>query len=121
MCIGKANYESYFQEDGSFSFGSPNINKRTGKINIKPLKGLGRLSFQFGKYKVKVEEWTFDSGCPGSLDMYPSGGDEKDYGYEFAPTSAQNIDEIDALDTKLKWFRFNANERIQLLVSDLPK
>jgi hypothetical protein len=46
---------------------------------------------------------------------------EKDEGYEFAPTSAQNVAEIDASDKRLRWFRFNPDARIVVPVSDLPK
>ncbi len=119
--IGQANYESYFQDDGSLSFISSNVRKRTGKINLKPLKGVGRLSFQFGSDKIKIGKWSFFTGSPGAIDMYPSWGDEKDYGYEFAPTSADSVEEIDVSDKRLKWFRFNADERVELTASELPK
>ncbi len=121
LCAGRANYESYLQNDGSGSFRSPGIRKRIGDINVKSLKGIGRLAFQLGNDKVKIGSWTFASGCPGSLDMWPYRGEQKDYGYEFAPTSAQSVDEIDAFDPRLKWFRFDPNSRVRLSVSELPK
>src|SRR5205807_3245695 len=79
---GKASYESYFQSDGSGLFRSPNIQKQTGFIDLKPLKGIGRASFQFGKDKVQVGKWAFRSGYPGRINMWPYRGSEKDYGYE---------------------------------------
>jgi hypothetical protein len=118
---GKATYESYFQSDGSGSFRSPNVRKQTGEINLKPLKGVGRLSFQLGNDKVKVGEWSFSSDYPPLLFMWPYGRSEKDYGYEFAPTSAQSVGEIDASDKRLKWFRYTADAKVVLPVSDLPK
>lgn len=118
---GRASYESYFQSDGSGSFRSPNIRKQTGEINLKSLKGIGRLAFQVGNDKIKVGEWTFGTGYPGRLDMWPYRGSQKDYGYEFAPTSAQSVEELDAADKRLKWFRYDANTSVTLLVSELPK
>ncbi|HEV7746310.1 MAG TPA: hypothetical protein VGO56_15030 [Pyrinomonadaceae bacterium] len=118
---GKARYESYFQGDGSGSFRSPNVRKKTGKINVKPLRGFHPLAFQTGKTKVKVGEWSFESDAPGSLYMWPYGHSEKDYGYEFAPTSSQSVDEINASDKRLNWFRYSADTKVVLRVSELPK
>jgi hypothetical protein len=46
---------------------------------------------------------------------------EKDEGFEFAPTSAQTVAEIDANDKRLRWFRYDPDTRIEVPVSDLPK
>jgi hypothetical protein len=119
--IGKASYESYFQSDGSSLFSSSSVRKQTGEINVKPLKGFHPFAFQSGKTKVKVGDWSFESDAPGSLYMWPYGRSEKDYGYEFAPTSAQSVSEIDASDKRLKWFRYTADAKVVLPVSDLPK
>jgi hypothetical protein len=118
---GKATYESYFQGDSSGSFHSSNVQKETGFIHLKPLEGIGRASFQFGKDKVKVGKWAFRSSRPGGIDMWPYRGSEKDYGYEFAPTSARDVAEIDASDKRLRWFRFDKDSRVMLPVADLPK
>ncbi len=118
---GKASYESYFQADGSGSFRSANVRKQIGVIELKPLKGIGRASFQFGKDKVQVGKWAFRSGYPGRIDMWPYRGSEKDYGYEFAPTSARDVGEVDASDKRLRWFRFDKGSRVTIRVADLPK
>jgi hypothetical protein len=118
---GKASYESYFQSDGSGSFRSRHVRKKTGEIDVKPLKGFHPLAFQTGRTKVKVGDWSFESDAPGSLYMWPYGRSEKDYGYEFAPTSSQSVDEIDASDKRLRWFRYSADTKVVLRVSELPK
>jgi hypothetical protein len=105
----------------SGSFRSPNVRKQTAEINLKPLKGIGRLAFQIGNDNVKVGDWSFGTGYPGRLDMWPYRGSQKDYGYEFAPTSAQSIDEIDASNKDLKWFRYTTDAKVVLPVSELPK
>jgi hypothetical protein len=119
--VGKATYESYLQSDGSGSFRSPGVLKRTGEINLKPLKGFHPFAFQLGNYKIKVGEWSFSSSDPRSLDMGPFWKKEKDFGYEFASTSAQSIDEIDASDKRLRWFRYDTETKVVLPVADLPK
>jgi len=118
---GKATYESYFQSDGSGSFRSPNVRKQTGEINLKPLKGVGRLSFQSGQDKLRLGHWSFGTAYPGVMNMWPYRGSQKDYGYEFAPTSAREVGEIDVSDKRLRWFRFDRNTRVTIPVSDLPK
>ena len=118
---GRATYESYFKGDGSTSFRSQSVHKQTGSIDLKPLKGIGRAAFQFGKDKVRVGDWAFRSDSPGSIDMWPYRGAQKDYGYEFAPTSARDVTEIDLSDKRLRWFRFEKDSRVTLRVIDLPK
>jgi hypothetical protein len=118
---GRATYDSYFQSDGSGSFRSPNFRKQTGETNLKPLKGVGRLSFQSGQDKLQIGDWSFATAYPGRVNMWPYRGSQKDYGYEFAPTSAREVGEIDVSDKRLRWFRFDPNARVTLPVSDLPK
>jgi len=120
---GKASYESYFQGDGSGSFHSPNVRKQTGDNDLKPLKGIGRLSFQVGKDRIRIGEWSFLSSSPGAVSMWPYRGSQKDYGFEFAPTSATDISEIDVTDKRLHWFRYDLNLKtsIHLSLCELPK
>ena len=121
VATGKARYESYFQADGSDSFRSSNVRKRTGNNELRPLKGIGELSFQTGNDKVHVGHWLFLSSSPGAVSMWPYRGSHKDYGYEFAPTSARDVAEIDAFDKRLHWYRFDDNSRIEVPIADLPK
>jgi hypothetical protein len=44
--------------------------------------------------------------------MWPYRGSQKDYGYEFAPTSAQSVGEIDASDNKTVYF-YNGSSNVQ--------
>jgi hypothetical protein len=53
--------------------------------------------------------------------MWTYYGAQKDYGFEFAATSARQIDEIDAFDKRLRWFRYDENTSTRLSLSDLPK
>ena len=118
--VGKASYDSYFQGDGSGSLAASNVIKQSGEINVERLKGVGRVSFQFGKTKVRIGKWSFACNYPGRLDMWPYYRDQRDYGYEFAPTSARDVNEIDSADARLRWFKFDPNTRVDVPVSDLP-
>ena len=118
---GKATYESYFQADNIRSFLDKSVVKKSGVIDLGPLMGIGRLAFQLGPDSVEIGPWSFGSSAPGSFDMWPYRGDSKDYGYEFAPTSAQSVAEINASDSRLRWFRFDSESSVILPVSELPK
>ena len=118
---GKSTYESYFQGDGSGSLAKSNVVKRTGEIDIRPLRGWGHpFGWQPGQDKLWVGKWWFGCLTPSLVNMSPHFS-QKDEGYEFAPTSAQSIGEIDVSDKRLRWFRFTTESRAVVPVADLPK
>src|SRR5258708_8059959 len=121
-CIGRAGYDSYFQADGSGSFKATNVRKRTGRINLKEDWGMGKLSLSFHYAKVRIGSWAFNAYCPNGIYEWPSGAmSQKDYGFEFAGTSAREVEEIDTSDKRLRWFRYDPNNKVILPISDLPK
>ena len=117
---GKSAYESYFQSDGTGSFLTPNVVKRSGEIDIKPMRGVHTLAWQPGQNRLLVGKWWFGCRSPSLINMSIHFS-EKDEGYEFAPTSAQSLAEIDLTDKRLRWFHYDPNARISLPVADLPK
>jgi hypothetical protein len=117
---GTSNYESYFQGDGSASFLSANVIKHSGEINIKPMKGVHALAWQPGQNKLWVGKWWFGCLSPSLINM-SSHFTEKDNGFEFAPTSAREIGEVDASNMQLRWFRYEPDGRTIVPVLDLPK
>ena len=119
--MGKATYESFFQGDGSGSFQSSTVVRQSGEVSTKPLTGIGRMSFGGGKRKIRVGKWSFAYHFPAWVSMYPYGEVERDYGFEFAPTSAREVAEIDASDKRLKWFRYDSNTSTTLQLTDLAK
>jgi len=118
---GRSTYESYFQGNGSGSFMNGDIVHQTGDLNLKPVKGIGRLAFQTGQDRARIGKWSFRFDTPSLMAMWPYRGDQHDYGYEFAPTSACDISEVDVHDKRLRWFRFDPNAAVTLSLADLPK
>jgi hypothetical protein len=119
---GKSSYESYLPTDGVNSFSTATTIRRTGPLDIRPAKGPGRnlWIYQPGPNKARVGNWTFYFVRPGLIWM-PSSHSSSDKNYEFAPTSACDISEIDAHDNRLRWFRSDPNANITLPLTDLPK
>jgi hypothetical protein len=123
--LGKSNWESFFQADGSDSLLAKNVVRRTGELNVLPLKGPGRLiySYEPGVVEARVGKWKLSFGAPSIMTMSDTSfwTGVGDHGFEFAPTSACNLSEIDFKATGLRWFRFDRNANITLPLSELPK
>jgi hypothetical protein len=123
--VGKSIYESFFQPDSSRPLVAENVVKRTGELNVQRLKGPGRgiYVYQPGNVTALIGGWRFGFGSPSMMTMSDTSfwTGVGDHGYEFAPTSACDISEVDAHDKRLHWFRFDRNASITLPLSDLPK
>ena len=123
--LGKSVYESYFQSDGTMSLSGPKAERQTADLNVQPSRGPGRGVYVYkpGGYKAKVGKWSFGFDGPMKMEMSDTSfwTGVGDHGYEFAPTSACNVSEIDALDKRLKWFRFDRNAHVTLPLAELPK
>jgi hypothetical protein len=72
---------------------------------------------------VLVGAWEFYFSYPDIMNMshvtFWKG--HHDEGFEFAPTSACQVSEIDATDKRLRWFRWDKTTRVTLPLADLPK
>jgi hypothetical protein len=117
---GKSTYESYFQGDESRSFLAANVVKRSGEIYIKPMKGFHPFAWQPGQNKLWIGKWWFGCLSPSLINMSLHFS-EKGNGFEFAPTSVREIGQVHAADKRIRWFRYDANARITVPVSDLPR
>lgn len=121
--LGKSTYESFFSADGSglFVSGNPKVIRQSGDLEIKPEGGLIRgFAYQPGLHKARIGGWSFSFDYPSVMDMsgYHHNGDQ---GYEFAPTSACELSQIDANEKHLRWFRYNPNASVVLPLADLAK
>ena len=123
--LGKSVYESFFQGDGSGSLLGPKVERRTGELNLQPSKGPGRGIYVYkpGPYRASIGKWSFGFDGPSMMEMSDASfwAGVGDHGYEFAPTSACNLSEIDPNDTRLRWFRFDRNANVNLPLAKLPK
>ncbi len=118
---GSATYEAYYQDDGSGSFVKPNAERYAGRLVQKPLAGIGRLAFARGNFKLRVGRFKFEWHFRGCVSMYPYNKEEADYGYEFAPTAARAVVQLDVRDPRMRWFRYEWNRKVTLSVDDLPR
>lgn len=117
---GASSYESYFQADGSMSFQKADVIKQVGEIQIKPLRGNHLFAWQPGQNKLRVGKWWFGCMSPNLVNMSEHFSEE-DSGFEFAPTSAETVEEIDAADKQLRWYRYDSEVSTTVAPTSLPK
>jgi hypothetical protein len=123
--LGKSAWESFYQPDGSGLLMAKDVVHRTGELNVQPLKGPGRDIYMYepGTIHAFVGKWKFLFGSPSMMTMSDASfwTGVGDHGFEFAPTSACNLSEVNTQDKRLKWFRFDRAASLALPLSDLPK
>lgn len=102
-----AEYDWWFQDDGSGDFMRANVTAGHEKLHRGPLKGIGRLAFQTGSTYVKCGPFKLTWFYPSAVDFWGSGL-KGDYGIELAPTPWRALSEIDLGDPRLRWIRYDA-------------
>jgi hypothetical protein len=119
---GTSAYESYFVANSSDPLTGTTTVRHSGELDIRPLKGPGRdlWIYKTGAYRVLVGKWVFGFVTPDTIWMLPD-HHNSDHGYEFAPTSACDLSQIDSNDKRLRWSRYNPDGSVILPLSDLPK
>ncbi len=118
---GSTSYEAYFQGDGSGDFTKKNIKSMEGELSFMEPKQMGGiLSVLFHPFAIGGGNRTIISG---NFKLSWTGGpkwqwvyfyrfgieEPRDHGIEIAPTAWGNIDEVNVFDTRLKWYRYDAN------------
>ncbi len=121
---GRSNYESYSLPDKSTSFTAQGVEHQVGEIYIGPTTGVHPFYAHTERNNlVRVGKWRLRFAYPSVLEMSlgSSWKAEHDEGFEFAPTSACQLSEIDATDKRLRWFRWDKTTQVTLPIADLPK
>ncbi len=121
---GRATYESFFLPNQGASVTARGVAHKTGDVYIGETVGVhGVYVHTKGHNQVLIGPWKFHLSFPDMITM--SRGSfwtgEQDEGFEFAPTSACQVSEIDATDTGLRWFRWDKTTQVDLPLSELPK
>jgi hypothetical protein len=121
---GKAKYESFFLPEKSTSFTVQGVEHQTGEISIGPTTGVHAVyTHTAGDNRARIGKWTLRFAYPSVLEMSPGSfwKSNHDAGFEFAPTSACQLSEIDTTDKRLRWFRWDKTTQISMPLADLPK
>ena len=112
-----AEYEWFYQGDGSSLLTGPGVRSGRGKLEKKPLRGIGRLAFQTGETYVKCGPFTLLWTYPTSVSFY-SGSNRGDQGIEMAPTKWSSVLQIDFQNPHLKWYRYDEDRSVTYIPID---
>ena len=112
-----AEYDWYYQGDGSGDFTKPNTKTGHGKLVDRPLRGIGRLAFQTGTIHVKCGDFKLFWLYPTSV-SFSSEPACRDTSVELAPTKWDRIEEVSAHDPKIKWYSCDEHRKSSLIPID---
>jgi hypothetical protein len=106
-----AKYESYYSRNGAPINGDKDLVRKEGTASLLPLRGPFRpFVYQPGNGCVECSGikllWSYKTGV--SFIPLGKGSDEKDYGIELAPTPWTRIEDVNAKDLRVKWYRYDA-------------
>lgn len=121
---GRSNYESVFLPNNATSFSGSGVDHKTGDIYIGETVGVHAVFvYTKGHNQVLIGTRKFYFGYPNSMSMSHVSFWKglHDEGFEFAPTSACQVSEIDATDKLLRWFRWDKTTQVMLPLASLPK
>lgn len=123
--FGASAYESYFQPKASLSLASTTAVRHASSMDFRPTKGVHAVYlYGSGHHEALIGKWKFSFDNPVLLPMTNLtfwGGEMSNHGFDFAPTSACNVSEIDALDPRLHWYRYDRDAHITLPLTELPR
>lgn len=122
--LGDSAYESWFQSDSSQFLSE--TSRQTGNLHLRPSKGPGRGMYIYkpGPYRARIGKWLFGFDGPNKMVMTDHSsvkGDYGDRGFQFAPTSACSLSELNIHDPRLRWFRYDHGASVILPLAELPK
>ena len=103
-----AEYDWYYQGDGSGDFTKPDIRKGHNKLARNPTIGIGRMAFQTGNTSVSCGPIELNWLYPDLIQMF-SGTIMGDYGFELCPTKWDSISDVRSNDSALKCYRYDEN------------
>jgi hypothetical protein len=123
--FGTSAYESYFQPKTTLSLASTTAVRHASSMDFQPTKGVHAVYlYGSGHHEALIGKWKFSFANPVLLPMTNLtfwGGEMSDHGFDFAPTSACDVSEIDALDPRLHWYRYDRDAHVTLPLPELPR
>ncbi len=112
-----AEYDWYWQADGSGDFSKSNVRSGHNKLIQRPLHGIGRFAFQTGTVHVRCGPFRLLWQYPMSVSFDAKGGCG-DGETDLAPTRWQTLADISIKDSRLKWYKCDPHRRTLLISVD---
>ncbi|HXX33668.1 MAG TPA: hypothetical protein VEM15_04255 [Thermodesulfobacteriota bacterium] len=115
-----SDYESYYQGDGTGDFDNRNVKIINEQLIRRHVIGFFSLSFPASRQNLDIKcgptrlAWGFGS----SIHFFATGQPQGDHGIELAPTKWTDISQVNAFDSRLKWYRYDAKRRRDIFPID---
>jgi len=108
-----AEYDWYYQGDGSGDFTKSNVESDHRKLYQKPAVGIGGLLFPRGRNAIRCGSFPSRLGWsyPSHVWFHTTNRREDDVGNELAPTKWKEISEVNVHDSRLKWYRYDEERK----------
>ncbi|KAF0218593.1 MAG: hypothetical protein FD174_2686 [Geobacteraceae bacterium] len=106
-----AEYDWYYQGDGSDDFTKSNVKSGHEKLKRGHMVGIGRFSFQLGTTAIACGPFSLAWIYPNNVAFNLTYSREGDVGNELAPTKWKDIFEIKVREPRLKWYRFDESRK----------
>lgn len=113
-----ARYESYCQDDKTGDFSKLNVRVRKAELSFPKPRGIGRLAFSFGNKEIDCGPVRLFWSGQGAVHFYSEGQKQADYGIELAPTKWTDILQVNVVDPRLKWYRYDENRKRMNIPAD---
>jgi hypothetical protein len=112
-----AEYDWYWQADGSGDFRKPNVQSGHAKLIQKPLLGIGSFAFQTGKVHVRCGPFKLLWHYPVAV-SFDVRGECSDQRTELAPTALKNIGDITGNNPDTRWYKCDQTRKSLLIPLD---
>ncbi|OGQ95294.1 MAG: hypothetical protein A2521_03960 [Deltaproteobacteria bacterium RIFOXYD12_FULL_57_12] len=107
-----ADYEVYYQGDGTGNFANNNVTRSEGRASEFPLRGPFRpFIYQPGDSYVKCGPFKLGWNYKKKVAVMPPDKGLGDFGFELAPTPWTDIKEVDIKDQRVKWYRYEEKRK----------
>ncbi len=105
-----AEYDRYFQGDGSGDFSKTDVTSGHGELRNTPSFGIGRFAFKPSEIlHITCGSFRVAWGYPNALQFisYPKSDPKDESDLELAPTRFSDIGQIDFTSPKRRWYKLN--------------
>ena len=115
-----AVYESYCLKNKTGGFFENNIQVRKEKLSLTKPRGIGRLAFSFGNSKVECGNIRLGWYGGGLVNYSEEVQNKRNYDTELAPTPWSDVKEVNVLDQRIKWFRYDeSRKRVNIPIDNI--
>lgn len=106
-----AEYEWYYQKDGTGDFSKKNVRFKKEGLSFPKLRGIHPFNFSFGNKEIRCGTVRLFWQGDGLIAFYGEGMDQGDYGNELSPTKWTDISQVNVFDHRLKWYKYDDNRK----------